>query len=212
MKSTTSPHPTAQGDLIARQEITDVAILMVAAGLAAGIVEADAMVAVAMGEADAVVHSVDKAMVTVENLIATRTVHRQNLEKVTVDVQKVVIPTVAIPIVAAMMAAEIIVVIMEMKEVVTTEVEIAEIMTAPTTGVVMVDTAKVEAKAAPLDVATKVGIKAVIDVINAVVGVHIQREAARKISPANEVNWASVLNSFPTTIIAIFCSLDLLDK
>jgi len=85
---------------------------------------------------------------------------------------------------------------MEMKEVVTTEVEIAEIMTAPTTGVVMVDTAKVETKAAPLDVATKVGIKAVINVINAVVEVHIQREAARKISPANEVNWASVLNSF----------------
>lgn len=201
MTSTTSPPPTAQGDLIARHEITDVAILMVATGPAAEIVEADAMVAVAMVAvamvaADAVDRSMDKATVTVENLITTKTVHRQNLEKVTVDVQKVVIPTVAIPIVAAMMAAEIIVVMMEMKEVVTTEVEIAEIMTAPTTGVVMVDTAKVETKAAPLDVATKVGIKAVINVINAVVEVHIQREAARKISPANEVNWASVLNSF----------------
>ena len=196
MTSTTSPPPTAQGDLIARHEITDVAILMVATGPAAEIVEADAMVAVAMVAADAVDRSMDKATVTVENLITTKTVHRQNLEKVTVDVQKVVIPTVAIPIVAAMMAAEIIVVMMEMKEVVTTEVEIAEIMTAPTTGVVMVDTAKVETKAAPLDVATKVGIKAVINVINAVVEVHIQREAARKISPANEVHWASVLNSF----------------
>ena len=201
MTSTTSPPPTAQGDLIARHEITDVAILMVATGPAAEIVEADAMVevamvAVAMVAADAVDRSMDKATVTVENLITTKTVHRQNLEKVTVDVQKVVIPTVAIPIVAAMMATEIIVVMMEMKEVVTTEVEIAEIMTAPTTGVVMVDTAKVETKAAPLDVATKVGIKAVINVINAVVEVHIQREAARKISPANEVNWASVLNSF----------------
>jgi hypothetical protein len=201
MTSTTSPPPTAQGDLIARHKITDVAILMVATGPAAEIVEADAMVAVAMVAvamvaADAVDRSMDKATVTVENLITTKTVHRQNLEKVTVDVQKVVIPTVAIPIVAAMMAAEIIVVMMEMKEVVTTEVEIAEIMTAPTTGVVMVDTAKVETKAAPLDVATKVGIKAVINVINAVVEVHIQREAARKISPANEVHWASVLNSF----------------